>query len=217
MSRLYGDSHRELQDTFETRGLADLVEQNAARMEITDADKVFIEARDMFFLSTVNHEGMPTVSYKGGDPGFVKVLDERTLAFPSYDGNGMFLSIGNISTNKQVGLLFIDFEKPKRLRIQGEATISRDDPLSEWYAEPDLIVRVAVSDVFANCPRYVHKHQKVDPSKLVPRKNVEAPLADWKRIDVVQEVLRPRDRGKADEQGGLITVEQYEELINEED
>lgn len=178
MGTLYGDSHRELQDAFETRGLADLIEQNVAHAEITDAEKAFIQSRDMFFLSTVNHEGMPTVSYKGGDPGFVKVLDQRTLAFPSYEGNGMFLSMGNIRANKHVGLLFIDFERPKRLRIQGEATISRDDPLSELYEEHDLIVRVAISDVIPNCPRYVHKYRKVDASKFVPGKEVETPLPD---------------------------------------
>lgn len=203
MSRLYGDSHRELQDSFETRGLADLIEQNVAHAEITDADKAFVESRDMFF-------------YKGGDPGFVKVLDQRTLAFPSFDGNGMFLSMGNISANKQVGLLFIDFERPKRLRIQGEATISRDDPLSELYEDHDLIVRIAVSDVIPNCPRYVHKYRKVDASKFVPRQEVETPLPDWKRIDVVQDVLRPRDRGKAGDHGGLITAEEYEQLVTEE-
>ena len=147
MSRLYGKSHRELQDVFETRKLADLVEENVAHTDVNDVDRAFIESRDMFFLSTVNHDGWPTVSYKGGDPGFVKVIDEHTLAFPSYDGNGMFLSMGNINANRRVGLLFIDFERPRRLRIHGEATIVADDPLAESYEEADMIVRVAVADV----------------------------------------------------------------------
>ena len=67
----------------------------------------------MFFLATADEHGMPQCSYKGGDPGFVRVVDEHTLAFPSYDGNGMYLSLGNLLVNPQVGILFIDFAQPE--------------------------------------------------------------------------------------------------------
>lgn len=217
MSRLYGKTHRELQEIFETRKLADLVEENVVHKEISEAERSFIETRDMFFLSSVNDAGWPTVSYKGGDPGFVKVVDQRTLAFPSYDGNGMFLSMGNIGADPRIGLLFIDFEDPKRLRVQGEATISQDDPLADFYEEADLIVRVSVSDVIPNCPRYVHRYQKLDSSQFVPRADRATPLPDWKRIDTVQDVLRPRDRGKAAAHGGIITAEEYQGLEDDGD
>jgi uncharacterized protein len=126
---LYGDAHRRLQDQFDSRRLADRLEQVTQHYEFTESDKAFIESRDMFFLATVDHEGRPTCSYKGGDPGFVRVLDKTTLAFPSYNGNGMFLSMGNIAARDQVGLLFIDFETPNRIRVQGRAEVTADDPL----------------------------------------------------------------------------------------
>ena len=99
MSRLYGDNHRALQEQFDSRRLADAIEKVAMETEVVGPHKDFIESRDMFFLSTVDHKGRPTVSYKGGDPGFVKVVDDTTVVFPSYDGNGMFLSMGNIRGN----------------------------------------------------------------------------------------------------------------------
>jgi predicted pyridoxine 5'-phosphate oxidase superfamily flavin-nucleotide-binding protein len=105
--------------------------------EIPQEHKAFIESRDMFFLSTIDHQGRPTVSYKGGDPGFVRVLDNKTVAFPCHDGNGMFYSMGNVLGNPQVGMLF---EKPHRLRLQGIASIDDNDPLLQEYAEAQLVV-----------------------------------------------------------------------------
>ena len=122
---------------------------------IDDEAKAFIESRAFFFLSTVNHEGHPTVSHKGGAPGFVRVLDATTLVFPSYDGNGMFLSMGNIAGDGRIGLLFIDFETPHRVRVHANAIVSADDPLMGEYPGADLIVRATVIDSFVNCPRYI--------------------------------------------------------------
>jgi predicted pyridoxine 5'-phosphate oxidase superfamily flavin-nucleotide-binding protein len=164
----------------------------------------------MFFLATVDAGGQPTCSYKGGDPGFVKVVEPATIAFPSYDGNGMFLSMGNIRATARIGLLFIDFETPHRLRVQGTASVNDRDPLLAAYPGADLVVRVAVSRIFVNCSRYVHKYQRVRSSRYVPRAQCETPFAEWKRIDVVQEVLPPRDAGKTAKAGGTITVEEYE-------
>jgi predicted pyridoxine 5'-phosphate oxidase superfamily flavin-nucleotide-binding protein len=147
----------------------------------------------MFFLATVDHQGQPTVSYKGGDPGFVKIVDRTTLVFPSYDGNGMFLSMGNVAQHAQVGMLFISFERPHRLRVQGTASIARDDPMMSQYKEADFLVRVQLSALWQNCPRYIHRYQKVQPSRYVPREACETPLAEWKRIDLIQDVLSARD------------------------
>jgi predicted pyridoxine 5'-phosphate oxidase superfamily flavin-nucleotide-binding protein len=135
MSSLYGPGHRALQERFDTRRLADNVEKRVVLTEIPPEHKTLIESRDMFFLSTIDHQGRPTVSYKGGDPGFVRVLDNKTIAFPCYDGNGMFYSMGNLMGNGQVGMLFIDFEKPHRLRLQGIASVDDGDPLLQNYAE----------------------------------------------------------------------------------
>ena len=141
------------------------------------------------------------VPYKGGAPGFVRVLDETTLAFPNYDGNGMYLSMGNARSNPQVGLLFIDFERPHRLRVQGRASVSADDPLIDEWPGADLLVRVAVEDLWQNCPRYIHRYRRVAASPYVPVAGAEAPLAGWKRIDGMQDVLSDADQRRAEDEG----------------
>ncbi len=209
MSRMYGEQHRALQDQFGVRRLADRIEDVVVVTEINEETKAFIEARDMFFLSTVDHLGRPTVSYKGGAPGFVRVVDDKTLAFPSYNGNAMFLSMGNIAGNSQVGLLFIDFEKPHRMRVQGSARVSNGDQLVGNWKEAELAVVVTVSEVFQNCPRYVHRYQKVKESRYVPNDACDTPVAGWKRIDNLQDVLRARDREAVERDGGPITAEEW--------
>jgi predicted pyridoxine 5'-phosphate oxidase superfamily flavin-nucleotide-binding protein len=217
MSKLYGEQHRAFQDNFETRKLADTVEGVIVHSEISDEEKAFIESRDMFFLSTVDHLGRPSVSYKGGETGMVRVLDEHTLAFPSYDGNGMYLSAGNISINNKIGMLFIDFEKPHRLRIYGEASVSKYDPLLDEYNDAQLIIRVKPTEIWINCPRYIHKYQRVESSEYVPQKDEEAPLPEWKKLDLFQDMLPPKDQGKAEQQGGTITLEELQEYERRDD
>jgi hypothetical protein len=210
MRKFYTDGQRQLQEQFETTKMADLLQQAIVHAEVQDAERAFIESRDMFFLATVDGQGQPTCSYKGGDPGFVKVVDPKTLVFPIYDGNGMFLSLGNVATTTRVGLLFIDFEIPHRLRVQGTASVVLSGSLLEHYHEADVLVRVTVSEIFVNCSRYVHKYQRVAASRYVPREKCQTPFAEWKRIDVVQEALPPRDAGRAEAAGGTITLEDYE-------
>jgi predicted pyridoxine 5'-phosphate oxidase superfamily flavin-nucleotide-binding protein len=208
MSRLYGPEHRALQDEFQSRPMADRIEVIAVKTEVGDLEKAFIEARDMFFLSSVDDRGRPTVSYKGGTAGFVRVLDAQTIAFPSYDGNGMYLSMGNIAGNPNVGLLFIDFEKPFRLRLQGRARLSRDPKVLANFKEAELAVIVTVSEVFMNCPRYVHRYQKVQASRYAPVDSAETPFCEWKRIDGVQDVLRPHETAVV-EKVGQITIDDW--------
>jgi len=213
MSSLYGPLHRALQERFDTRRLADNVEKRLVLTEIPPEHKTLIESRDMFFLSTIDHQGRPTVSYKGGDPGFVRVLDKKTIAFPCYDGNGMFYSMGNLMGNGEVGLLFIDFEKPHRLRLQGIASVDDGDPLLQNYAEAQLVVRVTVSQIFRNCPRYVHRYTKNKPSEYVPRATCETPLAPWKRVDDMQASLPAKDRARVEQEGGVMSRAEYEKYL----
>ncbi|MCH7695945.1 MAG: pyridoxamine 5'-phosphate oxidase family protein [Proteobacteria bacterium] len=209
MSDIYGETHRDLQDAFDTRKLADRLEEIIVKTEIGETEKAFIESRPMFFLSTIDHEGQPTVSYKGGAPGFVKVVDETTIAFPSYDGNGMFYSMGNIQKTARVGILFIDFETPHRLRFHGKAIVSKDDPLISDYKEAELIVRVKLSKMWINCPRYVHRYELKELSHYVPGQKEKTPLAGWKRVDLVQDVLPRKDEGRPEKEGGIITLEDW--------
>jgi len=210
VSVFYSAGQRAAQTRFDTVKLADLMVQAIVHPEIQDAERAFIESRDMFFLATVDPTGQPTCSYKGGDPGFVRVIDPRTLTFPIYDGNGMYLSVGNVQTTSKVGLLFIDFETPQRLRVQGVATVDDTDPLLGEYPGADLMVRVAVSELFVNCSRYIHHYQRVAASRYVPRSGCETPFAEWKRVDLVQEALPARDAGKTAKAGGDITMAEYE-------
>lgn len=209
----YTDKQKQIQAQFESRALADRVEEAIVSDEFDDMHRAFIGSRDFFFLSTVNAEGCPTVSHKGGAPGFVKVLDASTFVFPSYDGNGMFLSMGNIADTAKIGLLFIDFETPNRVRVQATATISSDDPLISGYPGANLIVRAHVDKVFLNCARYIHKHTRVEASPYVPDSEGVAPYPAWKRIDFVQDVLKPEDRGRAEQEGGVITQDEYGEKL----
>jgi predicted pyridoxine 5'-phosphate oxidase superfamily flavin-nucleotide-binding protein len=202
MSSTYHEGSRALQDRFDTRALADRIDDLLVTDTIGEGDRVFIEARDMFFLASADAEGRPTCSYKGGEPGFVRVLDPHTIAFPSYDGNGMYLSAGNMLVNPDVGLLFIDFERGHRMRLEGVASIDLEDPLLEDYPEAQLVVRVRVRAVYPNCPRYIHRYELVRRSRFVPRDGCVTPVPEWKRsdwaIDALPEGDPARDPGDRD-------------------
>lgn len=185
----YHEGMRQLQDAAGTRGLADRLARLTLRQAFTDEDRAFIEAAPLFFLATADADGQPDCSYKGGVPGFVRVVAADTLAFPDYDGNGMFRSLGNVLANPAVGLLFIDFTSPKRLRVNGIATVTTDDSLMAEFEGAQRIVRVRATRIFPNCPRYIHRMQLVETSPYAPRAGHEPPVPGWKSWDALQDVL----------------------------
>jgi uncharacterized protein len=188
----YHPAQRALQDRFDTRRLADRLAQTSGEA-VTAAQRAFIEARDMVFIATADEEGWPEVSYKGGAPGFVRVVDEQTLVFPLYNGNGMYLTAGNLAVNPRVGLLFLDLTEGTRLRLTGEASTSADDLLLRAFPGAELVVRVAVRQVFENCRRYVHRYELVAPSPFVPSGEGDPPVPDWKRLEVFADALPADD------------------------
>lgn len=200
-SGFHGGS-RSLQDRFDTRALADRIDGLLVGDTISEGDRAFIEDRDMFFLATADAEGRPTCSYKGGDPGFVRVVDPHTLVFPNYDGNGMYFSAGNMLVNPHVGLLFIDFERGHRLRLEGVASIDLDDPIQGDYPEAQFVVRVRARAVYPNCPRYIHRYKLVRRSRFVPHSDCLTPIPEWKRsdwaVDALPEHDPARDPGERD-------------------
>ena len=198
MSRLYGDIHRAMQMAFDTRTLADRLEGMIVKPELDDVASAFIASRDMFFLTTIDHQGRPTVSYKGGSPGFVRVLNATTLLFPSYDGNGMYLSMGNVSANPEIGMLFMDFEKPFRLRAQGRAELIVSGPELDGFKDAEMAVKVTIHETWMNCPRYVHRFKKLETSRYAPGVEAETPFCEWKRIDTLQDVVRPAERSEVE-------------------
>jgi predicted pyridoxine 5'-phosphate oxidase superfamily flavin-nucleotide-binding protein len=192
----YHEGMRRLQDIRETRPIADRLQEVTMRAAFTAEDRAFITSRSMMFVATADAQGHPECSYKGGLPGFVQVLDDRTLAFPDYDGNGMYRSWGNVLVNPVVGLLFLDFEAPRRLRVNGSAQVAADDPLIAAFPGAVFIVRVTASMIFPNCPRYLHKMQLVEYSAYAPRPDYVPPVPAWKTFDSFRDALPARDRGE---------------------
>jgi predicted pyridoxine 5'-phosphate oxidase superfamily flavin-nucleotide-binding protein len=188
---MYHEGMRVLQDASGTRRLADRLQQLTLHAAFSDEDRAFIEAAPMFFLATADPRGQPDCSYKGGLPGFVRVVAPDTLAFPDYDGNGMFRSLGNVLANPAGGMLFIDFASPKRLRVNGQASVSAEDALLPEFEGAQRIVRVQATRIFPNCPRYIHRMQLVEPSPYAPRAGHVPPVPNWKRWDALQDVLPP--------------------------
>lgn len=192
-SIMYHDGNRRLQDAFESRRIADRLEEKLARTAFSADDKTHIESVIYFFMATADAEGRPDCSFKGGPPGFVRITAPDELAFPDYDGNGMFKSLGNIGVNPDVGLLFIDMHgKPKRLRVNGTASVSRDDPLLATTVGAQLIVRVKARAIFPNCPRYIPQLQLVVPSAYAPRPGVDPIEPGWKSFADFKECIHPR-------------------------
>jgi uncharacterized protein len=193
MASGFNSGSRALQARFDTQALADRIDGLLVSDTISESDRTFIEARDMFFLATADAEGRPTCSYKGGEPGFVRVLDAHTVCFPNYDGNGMYLSTGNVLVNPDVGMLFIDFERGHRMRLDGTASIDFDDALRDEYPEAQFVVRVRARAVYPNCPRYIHRYKLERRSRFVPRDDCLTPVPEWKRSDWAIDALPQQD------------------------
>jgi predicted pyridoxine 5'-phosphate oxidase superfamily flavin-nucleotide-binding protein len=190
---MYHDGNRRLQDRFDSRRISDRLEDKLTRTQFSAGDKAFIEGAAYFFLATADAEGKPDCSYKGGMPGFVRVVGPSELAFPDYDGNGMFKSLGNILVNPSVGMLFIAMHgKPRRLRVNGKATISDQDPLLAQSVGAQMIVRVAAQAIFPNCPRYIPTMQMVEPSIYAPRPDSDVPEPAWKSFADFKDYVHPR-------------------------
>ena len=213
MIEFYTETQRQLQNEFGTVNLADRIVEAVVAEELSGQQAEFINSRNMFYLSTIDEFGFPSCSYKGGQFGFVRVVNPKTIIFPSYDGNGMYMSMGNIEAQSKVGLLFIDFENPQRVRVRGEAKCIREGSLVESYPGSDLVVEITVSHVWVNCPRYVHKMQPLEQSPYVPQPDGSAPLALWKRVDLLQDVLTAEDRHTA-EAAGLISIKEYDSYVS---
>jgi predicted pyridoxine 5'-phosphate oxidase superfamily flavin-nucleotide-binding protein len=192
-SIMYHEGNRTLQDQFDSRRISDRLEEKLTRTAFTADDTAFIEGAVYFFLATADAKGQPDCSFKGGMPGFVRVTGPSELAFPDYDGNGMFKSLGNLVVNPNVGLLFIAMhDKPRRLRVNGTAAVNRDDPLLARTVGAQLIVRVTARAIFPNCPRYIPAMQLTEPSIYAPRPGSEPPEPAWKGFDAFKDCIHPR-------------------------
>lgn len=210
----YTPKARELQKRFDTEALAAAELQVIVHEALTSADSAFIAGSEFFWLATVDTQGAPTVSYKGGAPGFVRSPTDKTLQFPCFDGNGMYYSMGNIAHTSHVGLLFMNFETPSRLRVQGDARLTDDPAVVAQWPGAQFAVHVDITALITNCPRYIPRMQRLEGSRYVPDTRTGAqPIPGWKRIDAIQQVLPERDQNKADTVGGLISMPEWEEMV----
>jgi predicted pyridoxine 5'-phosphate oxidase superfamily flavin-nucleotide-binding protein len=192
-SILYHEGNRRLQDEFDSRRISDRLEHKLTRTAFSADDRTFIENASYFFLATADAQGRPDCSFKGGMPGFVRVTGPSELAFPDYDGNGMFKSLGNLLVNSNVGMLFIAMHgKAQRLRVNGVASVRRDDPLLASTAGAQLIVRVTARAIFPNCPRYIPTMQFAEPSIYAPRPGYDPPEPAWKSFADFKDHMHPR-------------------------
>jgi uncharacterized protein len=193
MSIMYHNGNRQLQDEFASRRIADRLEEKLTRTAFSADDRACIESAIYFFIATADAEGRPDCSFKGGAPGFVRVTAPSELAFPDYDGNGMFKSLGNLLVNPNVGLLFIAMHgRSAKLRVNGAARVNRDDPLLKETVGAQLIVRVAARAIFPNCPRYIPKLELVEPSVYVPQPGANPPEPAWKGFNDFKDAVHPR-------------------------
>jgi len=192
---MFNEGNRTLQDRYGGRAVADKIVELVEAPTISDDFKDFIESLPFFFLATSAGDNTDC-SFKGGDPGFVRVTAPDQLIFPDYDGNRMYKSLGNITENPNVGLLFMRFGAEEgqgalylRVRVNGKATVHDKHPALDTYPGAKRIVEVAVTHVFPNCPRYIPEMEMVAPSRHIPQVDQEQPTPAWKEIPPIAEIL----------------------------
>jgi hypothetical protein len=193
----YHDGMIALQEQAAGRPIAEMLETVIRHETFTEDDKAFIEAAGYFFIATC-FDNIPDCSFKGGDPGFVKVTGPKTLEFPDYDGNSMFRTLGNVSKNPYVALLFIAFgPDPKRLRLNGTATIYREPERLSLHEGAKAVVEVECTDLFPNCPRYIPDLVAGEGSAYNPRPGATPPVPEWKTLPQVTPLLPDGDMHRA--------------------
>ncbi len=188
----YHDGMRALQDRFDGRRVADGLAANRRRWDFWDDDRAMIESAPFFFIAT-SYGDYTDCSLRSGMPGFVKIVGAGTIEFPEYDGNSMYRTMGNISRNPNVGLLFVKFDgKTVRIRINGRASILDDAPALARHHAAKLVVRVEC-ELFSNCPRSVHDLQTGTLSPYLPRPGYQTPAPEWKSRDYLKDILPAND------------------------
>jgi predicted pyridoxine 5'-phosphate oxidase superfamily flavin-nucleotide-binding protein len=203
----YHDGMRALQDRFDGRRVADRLAEHRRRYDFWDDDRVMIESAPFFFIAT-SFGGYSDCSMRSGIPGFVKIVAPGTIEFPEYDGNSMYRTLGNISRNPNVGLLFVKFDgKTMRVRINGKALIQDDAAALARHHAAKLVVCVEC-ELFSNCPRAVHDLQGGRLSTYMPQPGYDPPAPEWKSRDYIRNILPATDpHRKADEPQGHLERE----------
>lgn len=187
---LYGHGARTLQDRFDARRLADRLASITVTDALDERQIAFLQRATYFFLATTDGDGFPDVSHKGGRPGFVRVVNPTTIQFPSYDGNGMYRSLGNILDTGRVALLFIRQDhRPVRIRIHGTAVVLTEPDVVASFEGAEAVVEVRIGRSFPNCPRYIHDLETGQLSDASPGDGHRPPQPEWKSWPDFADVL----------------------------
>jgi predicted pyridoxine 5'-phosphate oxidase superfamily flavin-nucleotide-binding protein len=178
------------------------MEQGGSWKSTITADlKAFIAAQTSFYLATVNADGQPYIQHRGGPAGFLRVLDEHTLAFVDYAGNKQFISQGNLSENAKVHLFLMDYAHRQRIKIWGKAKVVEGDAKlittlmpSDYKAKPEQVMVISITAWDANCPQHI-------PVKLDATEVREALDARDQRIQALEDELARVRQDRADPPG----------------
>lgn len=194
----FHEGMRALQDRFDGRRVADAIEAHRKHHTFNEDDLQLIATSPFFFIATAWGE-YTDCSMKSGDPGFVRVMGPNVLEYPEYDGNSMYRTLGNISRNPRVGLLFVRFDgQTRRMRINGHATLHDDAQTLSMHHGAKLVVRIDC-EIFPNCPRYVPDLIGGTASPHVPRAGQGTPPApEWKHRDYLRTILPAEDPHRAE-------------------
>jgi predicted pyridoxine 5'-phosphate oxidase superfamily flavin-nucleotide-binding protein len=185
----YRPGSRRLQEAFGTGALAAHLARRYVLDALEDEHVDWIRGADAVWVATVSEDGQPECSYKGGLPGFVRVPGRRSLEIPSYDGNGMYRTLGNAAGGARIGLLFLFPETPAKLRVNGACEVSTDADVLAGHHGAEAVVRVTIEQVFENCPRYLHDPQTGGRSRDCPRPDYQPPEAAWKQKPEYEQLL----------------------------
>lgn len=177
----YTGGSRRLQRLFGTEQLAAHLARRYVLDQLEIAHQTWIRGADAVYVATVDSRGHPECSYKGGLPGFIQVPDSRTLEIPSYNGNGMYRTLGNAAAQAWIGLLFLFPDEPAKLRVNGVCAVLTDPAALATHTGAEAVLRVGVREVFENCPRYLHDPAAGKYSVHCPRPDYQPPDADWKQ------------------------------------
>ncbi len=179
------------------KGYARMEEKGGWTDRITPDLAAFLAARDSFYLSTASADGQPYIQHRGGKPGFLKVVDDRTLAFADFKGNRQYISTGNLSENPKAFIFLMDYPNRRRIKIWGRARVVDDDPAligrlrdADYAGVPEQAIVFTIEAWDVNCPQHITpRYTESDVAVLVKtlRSQIDELTAEVERLSVLQQ------------------------------
>ena len=161
----FTDSEKAIQSQKGSRrGYARMETGDGWETTVTPALTEFLAVLDMFYLGTSNAAGQPYIQYRGGPPGFLKAIDDRTLGFADFSGNRQYITLGNLSENPKAFIFLMDYANRQRVKLWGSARVVEDDPAllrhlhdPTYEGKPERAILFTLEAWDANCPQHIHQ------------------------------------------------------------